>query len=218
MTMQKPTKIFLSLALCLMVTIITTPAPIVAIDLATIGAAYIVGLALQSAFSIGANLGQSSRGRGRYRSSYGRSYGNRRHYGKREAEQILDENQEQNEIETNLISDGFNLMKNSDPSDCFKRIICDVATGEKEYSIMAPLMNFVSDDEDQFVPTELKRFSFDLKMAKKIGAAGKNTELCQETFKCPFTGEEMLRMTLEGFQPGFEKTIQTNLESRTSNE
>merc|ERR1711962_280450 len=191
-------------------------APIVAIDLATIGAAYIVGLALQSAFSIGANLGQASRrGRGRYRSSHGRSYG-RRSYGKREAEQLLDENQEQNDIEANLITDGFNLMKNSDPSDCFKRIICDVATGEKEYSIMTPLLNFVSDDEDQFVPRELKNYSFDLKIAKKIGEAGKNTDICKETFKCPFTGEEMLRMTLKGFQPGFEKTIQSNLESRTS--
>ena len=133
--MQKPTKLFLSLASCLMVTIITIPAPIVAIDLATIGAAYIVGLALQSAFSIGANLGQSSRrgkflcsekslrsdifyftmfelaivvskniiqlsGRGRYRSSYGRSYG-RRSYGKREAEQILDENQVKIRVITN---------------------------------------------------------------------------------------------------------------------
>ena len=39
-----------------------------------------------------------------------------------------------------------------------------------------------------------------------------------ETFKCPFTGEEMRRMTLEGFQPGFEKTIQSGFESRTSNE
>ena len=38
--------------------------------------------------------------------------------------------QEQNDIETNLITDGFNLMKNSDPRDCFKRIICDVATGK----------------------------------------------------------------------------------------
>merc|ERR1711962_747364 len=193
-------------------------APIVAIDLATIGAAYIVGLALQSAFSIGANLGQASRrGRGRYRSSYGRSYG-RRSYGKRGAEQILDENQEQNDIEANLIADGFNLMKNSDPSDCFKRIICDVATGEKEYSSMSPLLHFVSDDEDQFVPKELKKFSFDLKMAKKVGEAGKNTDICQETFKCPFTGDEMLRMTLEGFQPGFEKTIQSGFESRKNDE
>ena len=44
---------------------------------------------------------------------------------------------------------------------------------------MTPLLNFVSDDEDQFVPRELKRFSFDLKMAKKIGEAGKNTDICQ---------------------------------------
>jgi len=195
-----------------MVTIITTPVPTTAQFLETIGAAYIVGLALQSGFAIGASLGQARRGRGRYRSSY------RRSYGKREAEQILDENQVQNDIETNLISDGFNLMKNSDPSECFKRIICDVATGEKEYSTMTPYLNFVSDDEDQFVPKELKRFSFGLKMAKKIGEAGKNTDICQETFKCPFTGEEMLRMTLEGFQPGFEKTIQSGFEPRKNNE
>ena len=51
--------------------------------------------------------------------------------------------------------------------------------GEKEYSTMTPFLNFVSDDEDQFVPKELKRFSFDLKMAKKIGEAGKNTDICQ---------------------------------------
>ena len=44
---------------------------------------------------------------------------------------------------------------------------------------MTPFLNFVSDDEDQFVPKELKRFSFDLKMAKKIGEAGKNTDICQ---------------------------------------
>merc|ERR1712064_246543 len=54
------------------------------------------------------------------------------------------------------MGDGFNLMKNSDPSECFKRIICDVATGEKEYSTMTPFLNFVSDDEDQFVPKELE--------------------------------------------------------------
>ena len=44
---------------------------------------------------------------------------------------------------------------------------------------MTPFLNFVSDDEDQFVPTELKRCSSDLKMAKKIGEAGKNTDICQ---------------------------------------
>ena len=118
-----------------------------------------------------------------------------------------------NDIETNLISDGFNLMKNNDPNDCFKRIICNIATGktlivsnllsyrcliglrflfrncsyptsflvigEKEYSMMLPLMNFVSDNEDQFVPTELKQFSSNLKLARQIGEAGKNIDICQ---------------------------------------
>ena len=63
MKMQKPTKLFLSLALCLMVAIITTPVPTTAQFLETIGAAYIVGLALQSGFAIGASLGQARRGK-----------------------------------------------------------------------------------------------------------------------------------------------------------
>ena len=44
---------------------------------------------------------------------------------------------------------------------------------------MSPLMNFVSDNEDQFVPPELKQFSSNLKVAKKIGEAGKNIDICQ---------------------------------------
>ena len=44
---------------------------------------------------------------------------------------------------------------------------------------MSPLLNFVSDDEDNHVPPELKQFSFSLKMARKIGEAGRNTDICQ---------------------------------------
>jgi len=216
--MQKPAKLFVSSAVCLMITLLTSPAdtqlvPLTGFDLGALAGPLVVAWALNSAFTIGATLGQESRARrGRYRSS-GHSYGRRR-YGKREAEQTLDEDQGQNDIETNLISDGFNLMMSSDPNDCFKRIICDIATGEKDYSIMSPLLNFVSDDEDNHVPPELKQFSFSLKMARKIGEAGRNTDICQETFKCPFTGEEMLRMKLGEFQPRFAKTLQSGFESR----
>ena len=45
--------------------------------------------------------------------------------------------------------------------------------------MMSPLMNFVSDNEDQFVPPELKQFSSNLKVAKKIGEAGKNIDVCE---------------------------------------
>merc|ERR1712135_152464 len=166
------------------------------------------------AFSIGAALGRASRGRGRGR---GRSYGRRR-YGKRESEQVLEEYEGLYDFEANLISDGLDMMMNSDPKDCFKRIICDIATGEKEYSIMSPLMNFVSDNEDQFVPAELKQFSSNLTLAKKIGEAGKNIEICQDTFKCPFTGEEMLKMTLEDFYPKFGMALWPGFEERTTSE
>ena len=58
--------------------------------------------------------------------------------------------------------------------------------GETDYAIMSPLMNFVSDNEDQFVPKEMKQFSYNLKLAKKMGEAGKSIELCrgkEGTFK-----------------------------------
>ena len=61
-----------------------------------------------------------------------------------------------------------------------------LVTGEKEYSLMSPLMNFVSDNEDQFVPVQLKQFSSNLILAKKVGQAGNNIEICQgknENFK-----------------------------------
>ena len=45
--------------------------------------------------------------------------------------------------------------------------------------MMSPLMNFVSDNEDQFVPPQLKQFSSNLKLAKKIGEAGKSIDICQ---------------------------------------
>jgi len=208
--LQRATRYFVSFALCLFLSLITAPSPttvVLGLDLGRLAGAAI-------AFSIGAALGRASRGRGRGR---GRSYGRRR-YGKREAEQVLEEYEGLYDIEANLISDGLDMMMNSDPKDCFKRIICDIATGEKEYSIMSPLMNFVSDNEDQFVPAELKQFSSNLTLAKKIGEAGKNIEICQDTFKCPFTGEEMLKMTLEDFYPKFGMTLRSGFEERTASE
>jgi len=178
--MQRATRYFVSFALCLFLSLITAPSPttvVLGLDLGRLAGAAI-------AFSIGASLGRASRGRGRSRSR-GRSYGRRR-YGKREAEQVFEEYEGLNDVETNLISDGFNVMWNSDPSNCFERIICIIAIGENEYSMMSPLMNFVSDNEDQFVSEELKQFSSNLKLAKKIGQAGRNIETCQgkkESFK-----------------------------------
>jgi len=212
--MQRASRYFVSFALCLFLSIITAPSPttvVLGLDLGRLAGAAI-------AFSIGASLGRASRGRGRGRSrSRGRSYGRRR-YGKREAEQVFEEYEGLNDTETNLITDGFNVMRNSDPSDCFQRIICIIATGEKEYSMMSPLMNFVSDNEDQFVPVQLKQFSSNLILAKKIGQAGNNIEICKDLFKCPFTGEEMLKMTQKDFYPELDKTFQSGFEERTINE
>ena len=64
--MQKTTRYFVSFALCLSLSLITTPSPTTAtvgIDLGALAGAAFVGLALKSAFTIGASLGQASRGK-----------------------------------------------------------------------------------------------------------------------------------------------------------
>ena len=66
--MQKATRYFVSFALCLSLSLITTPSPttatiLIGIDLGALAGAAIVGLALKSAFTIGASLGQASRGK-----------------------------------------------------------------------------------------------------------------------------------------------------------
>ena len=64
--MQKTIRYFVSFALCLSLSLITTPSPTTAtvgIDLGALAGAAFVGLALKSAFTIGASLGQASRGK-----------------------------------------------------------------------------------------------------------------------------------------------------------
>ena len=66
--MQKATRYFVSIALCLSLSLITTPSPttatiLIGIDLGALAGAAIVGLALKSAFTIGASLGQATRGK-----------------------------------------------------------------------------------------------------------------------------------------------------------
>ena len=65
--MQKPAKLFVSSAVCLMITLLTSPAdtqlvPLAGFDLGALAGPLVVAWALNSAFTIGATLGQESRG------------------------------------------------------------------------------------------------------------------------------------------------------------
>ena len=66
--MRKPEKLFVSLAVCLMITLFTAPAktnlvPLVGVDLGALAGPLVVAWAINSAFTIGASLGQASRGK-----------------------------------------------------------------------------------------------------------------------------------------------------------
>ena len=66
--MQKPTKLFFPLAVCLMITFFNAPAhttlvPLVGVDLGALAGPLALAWAINSAFTIGASLGQASRGK-----------------------------------------------------------------------------------------------------------------------------------------------------------
>ena len=96
----------------------------------------------------------------------------------------------------------FELMTNTDPEDCYRRWICDVATGDQSFSDMHPFLNFVDDDEDLFVPDRFKKYSEQLKSARRLGEDAENHQVCEETFQCPFTGERLTELMKETFSEG----------------
>lgn len=93
--------------------------------------------------------------------------------------------------EENLISNMFELMVKTDPSECYQRLICEAASGENQFESLHPFLNFASSTEDLFVPSQFSEFSGKLKLAKKFGEDSKNPETCENEYQCPFTGLEM---------------------------
>ena len=51
--------------------------------------------------------------------------------------------------------------------------------GEEKFSPLAPILNFVSGDEDKYVPPQWKEFSYKMKIASKIGVNGRNSNFCE---------------------------------------
>ena len=100
-------------------------------------------------------------------------------------------------LEEHIISDMLELMMDTDPDDCYRRWICDIATGEEDFSEVHPFLNFASDNEDLFIPKPFQKYSEQLISARRTGEKAENHQVCEDTFQCPFTGERMTQMMKE---------------------
>ena len=80
-----------------------------------------------------------------------------------------------------------------DPSDCIRRLICDVSTGNKDFVPMENILRILP-KQGARVPPHLKKLSNQLQTAQKFGNLYKDINKCEETFKCPLSGEEFKEM------------------------
>ena len=144
----------------------------------------------------GLALGSALSGLGRGNRSYGRSSG----WGRRCGRRSLDgEDDPLDKIEDDLMADMLDLMVQTEEEECYERMICDVASKDEHLSNMSDLLAFFSDDEALFVPEGHEAFYNKIKAARLFGENVEHNEVCEETYSCPLSGEEMSTMMNDQF-------------------
>merc|ERR1712129_515808 len=90
---------------------------------------------------------------------------------------------EDNEVET---EGAFAILAGSEPSQCYRRLICDLAAGAipDQDSILTLFNEDVS-------PVSVK---FEYAMAAKVGKIVKNSNLCEVRYSCPLSTVEMQKL------------------------
>ena len=79
-------------------------------------------------------------------------------------------------------------------------MVCDIASKDQTFPEFTDLLNFVSDDEDLFIPVEFANYHATLKAARIFGEGAADHAFCEEKYECPLTGEEMTTMYKEQFE------------------
>jgi len=97
-----------------------------------------------------------------------------------------------NEIR-NMERNSLELLSRKDPSDCIRRLICDVSTGNEEYLKFDGILRLLS-KKDEVVTPHHKKYLSSLTTAQKFGNLWKDVGACKERFKCPLTRDKFTEM------------------------
>ena len=88
-----------------------------------------------------------------------------------------------------LISDdsdaAFGVLANTEPAQCYRRLICDLATGAMPKSENDVIVSLFNRDASIESP------KFEFVTAAKLGKQVKNVQLCELRYSCPLTGEQI---------------------------
>ena len=80
----------------------------------------------------------------------------------------------------------FIALNNAEPASCYKRLICDLATGAIPDSD-----NLLSLSNEE---TEVISPKFEYTTAAKLGKAVKNAQVCEVRYSCPLNNQEIAKL------------------------
>merc|ERR1712154_384044 len=135
------------------------------------------GLLGAKLLGVGVGAGLASRGRSR-----GRSYsrGSRKSYSRKRYGRDVSDN------EVNQPELLFHSFEVSYPAHCFRRYICDLATGELNGKPGHQVINNLFLNFDQ-----TKSATFEYEVAFKFGQKLRSIQECEATYDCPLNGQQL---------------------------
>ena len=122
--------------------------------------------------------------------------------GRRRCGRDLDDNNNPlDKIERDLMRDAMEVMTETAEEQCYERMFCDIAAQDKHIDCehFKDLLSFVTDGDD-YVPMEYADFHGNLKEAYYKGKGLGDSAVCESTYECPLTGEEMADMMKSQFE------------------
>jgi hypothetical protein len=79
----------------------------------------------------------------------------------------------------------FAILAASEPAQCYRRLICDLATGGLEKSENDVIVNLFNKD------ASIESAKFEFVTAAKIGKKHKSVQTCELRYSCPLSGEQI---------------------------
>merc|ERR1711953_1522668 len=80
----------------------------------------------------------------------------------------------------------FIALNNAEPAQCYKRLICDLATGAIPDS--DNILSLFNEETEVISP------KFEYTTAAKLGKAVKNAQVCEVRYSCPLNNQEIAKI------------------------
>jgi len=82
----------------------------------------------------------------------------------------------------------FSVLAAQEPAQCYRRLICDLATGSFEKSENDVIVNLFNKD------TSIDSAKFEFATAAKLGKQLKSVQKCELRYSCPLSGEQIQKL------------------------